>query len=57
MKKIISLLLLSCMISTSFALKTSKTVRYRRADTGRFTTKDYNTKNPSTTIKETRKRK
>lgn len=35
--------------------KTKPTTRYRRADTGRYTTKEYAKKHPKTTVKETDK--
>ena len=37
--------------------KTKKVERYRRADTGEYTTKEYAEKHPKTTVKETDKKK
>jgi hypothetical protein len=37
--------------------KTKKVERYRRADTGEYTTKEYAEKHTKTTVKETDKKK
>ncbi|GEM64199.1 hypothetical protein SF1_21810 [Sphingobacterium faecium NBRC 15299] len=57
MKKILSLIIMTTVVFSCFAQKPKTTIKYRRADTGRYTTKEYNSKNPKTTIKETKKKK
>ena len=37
-------------------MKQTRQIAHRRADTGRYTTKQYADQHPKTTIKETRKR-
>lgn len=43
---------MTTVVFSCFAQKPKTTIKYRRADTGRYTTKEYNSKNPKTTIKE-----
>lgn len=45
------------MANKNSSANVPKTTRYRKADSGEYTTKGYAEKHPSTTVKETDKKK